>query len=87
MAYALSLSGLLLTCRHHFIQRPHAQCNSIVSLTSALVTSRLPREHGDCMFQNEWLKDDEFNFKPGLGLGLGCCRWVPGTWGLVGEIP
>ena len=23
-----------------------------------------PREHGDCMFRNEWLKDDEFNFKP-----------------------
>ena len=30
MAYALSLSGLLTTCRHHFVQRPHAQCNSIV---------------------------------------------------------
>ena len=32
------LSGLLLTCRHHFVQRPHAQCNSIVC---ARVTSRL----------------------------------------------
>ena len=30
MAYALSLSGLLTTCRHHFVQRPYAQCNSIV---------------------------------------------------------
>ena len=26
MAYALSLSGLLTTFRHHFVQRPHAQC-------------------------------------------------------------
>ena len=25
-AYALSLSGLLTTFRHHFVQRPHAQC-------------------------------------------------------------
>ena len=25
MAYALSLSGLLTTFRHHFVQRPHAQ--------------------------------------------------------------
>ena len=42
MAYALSLSGLLTTCRHHFVQRPHAQCNSIVSfLQRGRVTSRL----------------------------------------------
>ena len=38
MTYALSLSGLVLTCRHLFVQRPHAQCNSIVC---ARVTSRL----------------------------------------------
>ena len=42
MAYALSLSGLLTTCRHHFVQRPHAQFNSIVSfLQRGRVTSRL----------------------------------------------
>ena len=42
MAYALSLSGLLITCRHHFVQRPHAQCNSIVPfLQRGIVTSRL----------------------------------------------
>ena len=42
MAYALSLSGLLTTCCHHFVQRPHAQCNSIVSiLQRGRVTSRL----------------------------------------------
>ena len=34
-----------------------------------------PREHGDCMFRNEWLKDDEFNFKPRPG--------TLGTWWLV----
>ena len=34
MAYALSLSGLLTTFRHHFVQRPHAQCkfNGVPSL-------------------------------------------------------
>ena len=37
MAYALSLAGLLLTCRHYFDPRPHAQCNSIISLYSACV--------------------------------------------------
>ena len=42
VAYAVSLSGLLTTCRHHFVQRPHAQCNSIVSfLQRGRVTSRL----------------------------------------------
>ena len=38
----ISLSGLLTTCRHHFGQRPHAQCNSIVSfLQRGRVTSHL----------------------------------------------
>ena len=42
MAYALSLSGLLTTFRHHFVPRPHAQGNSIVSfLQRGRVTSRL----------------------------------------------
>ena len=50
MAYALSLSGLLTTFRHHFVQRPHAfnvrmrSANSIVSiLQRGRVTSRLGR--------------------------------------------
>ena len=43
-----------------------------------------PHEHGNCTFRNEWLKDDEFNFKLWLGtLPLG----TVGTCGLVGEIP
>ena len=50
VAYALSLSGLLTTCRHHFVQRPHAQCNSIVSiLQRGRVTSRL---RGNAMKQS-----------------------------------
>ena len=37
-----------------------------------------PREHGDCMFRNEWLH--RFNFKPWPGPGLG--RLGTGTFAL-----
>ena len=45
-----------------------------------------PREHGDCMFRNEWLK--EFNFKPwDVGyLGAGSL-WIKMSNKSTGEIP
>ena len=56
------------------------QLASVISLTSLvhlLVCTRLaiyikPREHGDCMFRNEWLPVNKFNFKPWPGT-LGTC--------------
>ena len=43
MSYALSLSVLLTTFRHHFVQRPHAQCkfNCFNPTIAGRVTSRL----------------------------------------------